>query len=104
VKAHLAIFGLLSMGLSACSGGALLGDQPGRAKVQIDEDVFFISVTGNLARVQNFATGLDNQRRLYENAQRAITTLTGCEIDSFRQQIGVNAYTAQLDCPPNITG
>lgn len=84
--------------LAGCSGD-LIYQTPGRHRVVIDEDVFFITVDSSTrANAKNYATGLNNQERLMINAQRAITSLTGCAVTQMRQQVGVNTYDAHLDC------
>ncbi len=61
-------------------------------------DVFSVRIEGNRAVAQNFATGANNQFRLFDNAQEAIRIASGCAIAEFRQEPGLNSYEALLDC------
>lgn len=84
--------------LAACAGGALPLAGPGAARIEAGGDVFFIHQTGERAVVQNFATGLNNQTRLINNAMVALAAHSGCRIESFVQRPDLNTYDATLDC------
>ena len=83
--------------LAGCAGGIMAAVMPGE-EITVDGDVFSVSVDGNRAVAMNFATGVNNQERLRENAQTAITRASGCAIAFFEQEPGVNTYRARLDC------
>jgi hypothetical protein len=89
---------VLILALSGCNGGTMAALMPGE-EVTVGGDVFSVQINGNRASASNFATGIGNQFRLYDNAQEAIRIASGCAVTRFRQEPGVNTYIAELDCP-----
>lgn len=87
---------LAALWVAACAGNIPV--HPDAARVEVSGDVFFIRVQGDSALIQNYATGLDNQVRLAGNARIAAQQLTGCNVTTLTQQMGVNSYIAALDC------
>ena len=67
-------------------------------EITVGGDVFSVSLDGNRAVAMNFATGANNQERLFANAQAAILQASGCAIAHFEQEPGMNTYRARLDC------
>jgi hypothetical protein len=93
----------LPLALSGCTGGSMAALMPGE-EITVGGDVFSVRIDGSRAVALNFATGTANQFRLYENAQEAIRRASGCAITDFRQEAGVNAYEARLDCTGTDSG
>ena len=83
---------------SACAGGMAMLPGEDNQRVEVAGDVYFVRVQGSDVLVRNLATGINNQNRLFDNAQTAITQLTGCPFTRFQQLPDLNSYTATLAC------
>jgi|JI81BgreenRNA_FD_contig_31_7526162_length_933_multi_3_in_0_out_0_2 hypothetical protein len=86
--------------LPGCSMGAMIAADPDAQRVEIGGDVFHVLIDGDMATVNNFSTGINNQLRLRDGARAAIDQLTDCAIGELIKLEEINIWQARLTCPP----